>query len=718
MSTRTQLTLGGIALTWLLAVVSATARSDQPFDSRGDTFRAALARGMPEAPPSRAVVGAALRRASPSPYAGSAACQRCHEDEHAQWTSALHLQMTRTLGDAQIKGDFRPGTVLDANGRRYRMSKRDGRYFIAVSHQGRPAEEHEIAYTLGVRRYQGYLSTLPDGRIYVLPAFFHVETGQWVDYQETTPLPEGVHDLRQIWNVNCFNCHATNLAQNFDVKTKTYATRWTEMGIGCEACHGPAAAHVDLMNAWEAKPETRPEIDTRSSNRQLGAILKIFSPRTAPPRQVYDMCAYCHGNKNNLFVGFTPGDRYEDFALPFLISEPIPPNDPQGDYWPDGRPTRFNRPQALTMSGCFLKGEATCTNCHAAHGSKNEHSLKVPMERTNLLCTQCHAQLQDDGRLAAHTHHRPASTGSRCIECHMSDVNWRLMTRRRDHTMAPPVPEMTAKYGTPNACTTCHDERTPEWAASTMDAWYADRERRERTLHLADTMYRAGSGDATVIPELARLAVDRAQGTLVRASAAEFLARFLERSGAPGAEAAGPTPRWLTSLMGAAADPEPMVRVMATRALGRAADRRAIMPIAARLTDQVRTVRAAAAESLLRHGISRFDGPASVALARAQEDYAESLRAFPDSPGSHTALAFLNLSRGRLEEARANVSTAAHLDPANVPMRFVRGLVHATAGQYDEALKEWKAVKAADPAYRDIDRKIEELQKRRSKSQP
>ena len=40
-------------------------------------------------------------------------------------------------------------------------------------------------------------------------------------------------------------------------------------------------------------------------------------------------------------------------------------------------------------------------------------------------------------------------------------------------------------------------------------------------------MYRAGSGDAATLPALARLAVDRLQGLLVRASAAEFIAQLV-----------------------------------------------------------------------------------------------------------------------------------------------------------------------------------------------
>ena len=67
----------------------------------------------------------------------------------------------------------------------------------------------------------------------------------------------------------------------------------------------------------------QPAYDNSASNRSA-AILKTFSPRNGSPRQSFDTCAYCHGNKKNVFVGFRAGDRYEDYAIPFLISAPIP----------------------------------------------------------------------------------------------------------------------------------------------------------------------------------------------------------------------------------------------------------------------------------------------------------------------------------------------------------------------------------------------------------
>ncbi len=159
----------------------------------------------------------------------------------------------------------------------------------------------------------------------------------------------------------------------------------------------PGRAHVALMDEWEKNPASKPAYDNSAKNRALTDILKMLSPRSADPRRVYDTCAYCHGNKTNIFVGFRGGDRYDDYALPFLVSGEIPSNDLQGEFWPDGRPNRFNRPQALTLSGCFQAGAITCTNCHVAHGSRNEHSLKVNIyegRNGDDLCTQCHTSTE------------------------------------------------------------------------------------------------------------------------------------------------------------------------------------------------------------------------------------------------------------------------------------------------------------------------------------
>ena len=717
--------------------------------------------------------GAQAPPQSQSDYRGSASCERCHAKEHAQWKDSLHVKMTKPIAEATVLGDFSEGTTFADHDRAYTFGRRNGKPFVTVTFGRAAPETFSIDYTLGAKRYQGYLAMLPGGNIYVLPIFWHIEHKRWMDWKEITPIPDGAHDIRQIWNANCFNCHATNIVQGYDVAAKRYNSSWTEMGIGCEACHGPGREHNTLMEAWEKNPALKPAYDTSDKNRQLSDTLKILSTRSSAPKRTFDTCAYCHGNKTNVFVGFKAGDSYADYALPFLISQPIPANDHQGEFWPDGRPNRFNRPQALTMSGCFQAGAISCASCHLSHGSKFEASLKVDIHdgrKGDELCTQCHSTPKRDtpsaklpafilakeaptafagDGLAKHTFHAPQSEGSRCINCHMSDVNWRLLIRKRDHTFQAPVPENTARFGIPNACTTCHDDRSPEWATRQMNDWWGDAERRGKSVTFADTMYRAGSGDEATLPGLARLAVDRSQGLLVRASAAEFIARlvsegrsdgtqrsasmqtqtsFAGRMGAQPAPTAPPppspqapkppspqvTPAIINALIGAADDPEPVVRAAALKALGVIGDReRTLAPVVARLADQSRIVRARAAEVLVAFGIVQLPGNVGGALRKAQEEYILSLDTFPDIASNHAAKGWLEAERGNASAAVAALDKATIVEPNYAFPWVVKGVISARQGRFADAVEMWKKARSIEPSYPNIDQLIGEAEKRK-----
>ena len=694
---------------------------------------------------------------SGSEYLGSDSCAKCHDAEHKQWKNSIHIQMTKPVAEATILGDFRDGTKFADHDRSYTFGTKGGKPYVSVSFGGRAPETFAVDYTLGAKRYQGYLATLPEGRIYVLPVFWHVAAKRWIDWKELTPIPDGAHDIRQIWNANCFNCHATIIVQGYDVAEKKYQSTWTEMGIGCEGCHGPGRQHTALMESWEKDPGSRPKYDPSSKNKQLTEIFKIFTTRSAEPRRVYDTCAYCHGNKNNVFVGFKAGDRYADYAMPFLVSEPIPQNDLQGEFWPDGRPNRFNRPQALSLSGCFKAGEISCANCHLSHSSKNDFSLKVNIHdgrNGDTLCTQCHTQPKASRPqdlkasftgpgLEAHTFHKADSAGSRCISCHMSDVNWRLLNRRRDHTFQAPVPENTAKFGIPNACTTCHDDRAPEWASKQMNTWWGDGDRRAKSASIADTLYRAGSGDSTVLPALAKLAVDRSEGLLIRASAADYIARIVGDSRTGGATRTNAqsqtsfagsyvapssndrrtpaerapavvTPAIVNALIGAADDPEPVVRASALKALGVIGDReRTLGPVLARLGDQSRVVRVKAAEVLVGFGIVQLPGTAGEALRKAQDEYVVSLDMFPDVASNHAAKGWLEAERGNVIVARDALNKASTVEPNYAFPWVIKGVLLAREGKFAEAAEMWKKARSIEPSYPNIDQLIAEADKRK-----
>ena len=116
------------------------------------------------------------RSAAPAPppegdYLGSRACQACHRDAYERWESSLDIQMTRPVAEAAVLGDFSRAARLNAHGRSYAFGMRQGKPFVTVRAEGRAEETYQVDCTLGAKRFQGYLSTLPDGRMYVLPVF-------------------------------------------------------------------------------------------------------------------------------------------------------------------------------------------------------------------------------------------------------------------------------------------------------------------------------------------------------------------------------------------------------------------------------------------------------------------------------------------------------------------------------------------------------------------
>ena len=134
--------------------------------------------------------------------------------------------------------------------------------------------------------------------------------------------------------------------------------------------------------------------------------------------------------------------------------------------------------------------------------------------------------------------------------------------------------------------------------------------------------------------------------------------------------------------------------------------------LAAHLNDPARLVRVAAAEGLLRRGVSTLEGLAGQLLARAQDDLAQSLRTFNDLSGDHTTLGRLYSARGDDTHAAAELEIAIQLDPRAAEPHVYLGVMAARAGKYDDAVQHWKTARNLDRDYPNLDRLIEEAQKR------
>ena len=176
------------------------------------------------------------------------------------------------------------------------------------------------------------------------------------------------------------------------------------------------------------------------------------------------ICAQCHSFRGVIAPGYAAGADYYDHFQPLLEYRPQKADDPA--YWPDGRPRRFsNDAMGLWQSECFLRGGATCTNCHRAHLPDVDKNPQLA-PGGNGLCTQCHDKI--GAAVSDHTRHADGSRSSACVECHMPKTVMSNKATMRDHTIGLPAPENTVAFGSANACTECHTEQKASWAVEAL----------------------------------------------------------------------------------------------------------------------------------------------------------------------------------------------------------------------------------------------------------
>jgi len=611
--------------------------------------------------------------ATGSPYAGATACATCHAEQHRKWSQSRHSKMVQPATAAGVKGDFARGRI-QLRGASYQVRQRAGAYYITESYLTGKPQEHRVDYTLGNRRIQHYLTTLPDGRVIVLPPSWDILRKDWFHNLDIAD-PDEVSGVQvsgvqvQVWNKGCYGCHVSQEEKNFDAAKGQYQTVWLDFGTNCERCHGPGAEHVAHYSAAEPPPGPARDI--------------VLQTRLDATRNTM-VCGQCHSFRDIYVNGFTAGSDYYDFFLPIL--EYNQPEDKDPAYWPDGRTRRFsNDAFGLWQSECFLRGGVTCVACHInAHETEIERNPQLRPD-ANALCTQCHQAIAKS--VAPHTHHAERSAGSSCVECHMPRTVFSIKAEIRDHSMSIPVPENTIRHAIPNACNACHKDRDAQWSLRQMNQWYGAASRQKLILR-ADAFAMARGGDAAAIPKLLDILDKSSEGALVRSNAAGHLSRFSKDS------------RVFTALQRALTDPEPAVRVVAALRLSPgAADRQAALTAMTRsLGDSSATVRIAAAVWLASQGIGQLPGEDGARLNQAKQLFRARAQLNADDAEQQLGAGKFYLLSGDAITAAGALEGSLKLDPA-VPAQYYLAYAYAQQGKLDEARKLLQAIPQADPQF-------------------
>ena len=607
--------------------------------------------------------------AAPAPtYVGAAACEKCHTKEYQVWSGSRHSKMVQPAVASAVKGDFTRGAV-ELRGQPYQVRERGGEYYITESYlMGKPVEHH-VDYTLGNRRIQHYLTTLPSGRVIVLPPTWDVLRKNWFHAFDIDDPDETSDVMVQVWNKNCYSCHVSREEKHYDTEKNEYHTTWQNFGTNCERCHGPGGEHVAHYSA-AVKPQ--------GPARDIVLQTRLDAERNTM------VCAQCHSFRDIYAQGFRAGDNYYDYFLPIL--EFSQPEDKDPAYWPDGRTRRFsNDAFGLWQSECYLKGKVTCVACHVtAHETEIERNPQLRPD-ANALCTRCHTALGKN--LTAHTHHAESSTGSSCVECHMPRTVLSIKAQIRDHSMSIPVPENTINHGIPNACNGCHKDRDAAWALKQMNGWY-NAGSRQKLIRRADTFALARAGKEAAVPLLLAILATRSEGPLVRANAAGYLSRFTR------------DPKVYSALEGALFDSEPLVRAIAAlRLTPQAAEKTAAIAALTRaLGDPATTVRVGAAVTLVSLGVTKLAGADGERFEQAKQVYRARAVLDSDDATQQLGAGKFYLLTGDPVSALGALESSLKLDP-EMPAQYLLAYAHAERGEYQQAREVLQAIPPADAQY-------------------
>ena len=429
-------------------------------------------------------------------FVSSRACRACHPDEYASWYRSYHRTMTQVATHEAVTGDF-DDVRLESRGRSYHLQREGETLWVDMVDPawerrlllaGRdpdgepdpPRVRRQVVMTTGSHHMQTYWVSTGSGReVWNLPFVHLYEQDRWVPREEVFLRPPDERRFFAMWNNSCIDCHSTAGRVGFDFAEEVFDTEVAELGIACEACHGPAAEHV----AANRDPLRRYRLHLGD-----GGDPTIVQPERLDKRAASEVCGQCHGvSLSDEMDWLANGYRYragEDLEATRALVRPAVgapadrlrelavsnPTAIASRFWPDGMVRVSGREYSgMLESGCFQRGELSCLSCHSLHSSDPDDQLAAGMDGDEA-CVQCHESLRQD--LEEHTHHPAASSGSRCYNCHMPHTTYGLLSAIRSHWIDSPSVAATVGTGRPNACNLCHLDRTLGWTSDKMTDWY------------------------------------------------------------------------------------------------------------------------------------------------------------------------------------------------------------------------------------------------------
>jgi tetratricopeptide (TPR) repeat protein len=521
--------------------------------------------------------------------------------------------------------------------------------------------EFEITHTFGWFPLQQYLIPFPGGRLQCLPIAWNSREKRWYHLYPDRPLAADDWlywtNNGQNWNAMCAECHSTDLRKNYDPDDETYQTAWSEISVGCEACHGPGSDHV----AWAQLPEMgRPDL--------ANTALSVRTSGLTSAQQV-QLCAPCHARRMSLDDNIHDHADFFDYGIPQLLSE--------GMYFPDGQIL-----DEVYVYGSFIQSkmharDVRCSDCHDVHSIKR-------IKDGNDLCLQCHRapftipgitiSIKRWGKPANPSVMPPGEvqfavgSGAQCEGCHMPGRHYMGVDYRPDHSFRIPRPDLSLALGDtqclqPLPCGQnrpvvggCHGQVV--WPEKATALWHHPGRRTE-----SGSVRLGGAGQSGRRPALPGY----------RPGNRPLPGVVLSRCGSGGRNRTGPCRR-----VGPASP-------HGGQSIRPAGPNQRLALIGPLLYDPVRAVRIEAARSLVTAAQQGLDPSLPQPYEQALAEYIQAMQRTGDFAASRHNLGNLYADLGQTDRAIDHYRKAIAIDRLFYPAKVNLAMLYNTQGQKDPA---------------------------------
>lgn len=251
-------------------------------------------------------------------YASSSSCIDCHPREHESWRRSYHSSMTQLMSPETVQADFN-NVSMDFQGERFTLRRSGEEFWVTIeaveSISDTMAQDRVIApgvdpeaihvrlgMVTGSHHMQVFWMPGLMGNMQIgFPFTWLIHDRRWAPRNSVFIRDPKVIQSKEVWNGVCIRCHTTGAVPRPDPEQRIYDTRVADLGISCEACHGPGEAHVKHQQSLVAQGQPS---DTDDSS--------IVQPANLDPLRSSQVCGFCHSMK-----WFDKNERWETKGFRF-----------------------------------------------------------------------------------------------------------------------------------------------------------------------------------------------------------------------------------------------------------------------------------------------------------------------------------------------------------------------------------------------------------------